>query len=83
MHGQFFLVRGLSEIRHIFQTLDARFRGHDDEETAGFFCELLGQDNSSLLKKPLCRLLKKISEARRAKNRQAEAYIASTLERGD
>jgi hypothetical protein len=28
-------------------------------------------------------LLKKISEARRAKNRQAEAYLISTLERGD
>jgi hypothetical protein len=26
-----------------------------------------------------CRLLKKISEARRAKNRRAEAYLASTL----
>jgi len=29
------------------------------------------------------RLLKKISEARRAKNRRAEAYLARTLERGD
>jgi hypothetical protein len=28
-------------------------------------------------------LLKKISEARRAKNRRAEAYLISTLERGD
>ena len=28
-------------------------------------------------------LLKKISEARRAKNRRAEAYLTRTLERGD
>ena len=32
-----------------------------------------------LLKNSVCRLLKKISEARRAKNRRAEAYLASTL----
>jgi hypothetical protein len=31
----------------------------------------------------LRRLLKKISEARRAKDRRAEAYLGSTLERGD
>ena len=38
---------------------------------------------NGLLKNPDCRLLKKISEARRAKNRRAEAYIGSTLTRGD
>ncbi len=38
---------------------------------------------NSLLKNPDCRLLKKISEARRAKNRRAEAYIGGTLTRGD
>src|SRR5262245_16146201 len=32
------------------------------------------------LKNCICRLLKKISEARRAKNRRAEAYSTSTLE---
>ena len=31
----------------------------------------------------VCGLLKKISEARRAKNRRAEAYFTGTLERGD
>jgi len=31
---------------------------------------------SRLLKKSVCRLVKKISEARRAKNRRAEAYLA-------
>jgi len=36
-----------------------------------------------VLKNLDCRLLKKISEARRAKNRRAEAYLARTLERGD
>ena len=35
------------------------------------------------LKNADCRLLKKISEARRAKNRRAEAYIGSTLTRDD
>ena len=46
--------------------------------------------SSRLLKKELCRLLKKISEARRAKNRsfdydqdRLEAYLAGTLQRGD
>jgi hypothetical protein len=34
---------------------------------------------SSLLKNSGCRLLKRISEARRAKNRRAEAYLAGTL----
>jgi hypothetical protein len=38
---------------------------------------------STLLKNVLGRLLKKISEARRAKNRRAEAYLCGTLERGD
>ena len=36
-----------------------------------------------LLKNSDFRLLKKISEARRAKNRRAEAYLAGTLERED
>jgi hypothetical protein len=34
---------------------------------------------SRMMKNPGCRLLKKISEPRRAKNRRAEAYLASTL----
>jgi hypothetical protein len=38
---------------------------------------------SRLRKNCLGRLLKKISEARRAKDRRAEAYSGSTLERGD
>jgi len=38
---------------------------------------------SRLLKKAVCRLVKKISEARRAINRRAEAYLDGTLERGD
>jgi hypothetical protein len=37
----------------------------------------------SSIKNSVCRLLKKNSEARRAKNRRAEAYLTSTLERGD
>ena len=37
----------------------------------------------SSLNNSVCRLLKKISEARRAKNRRAEAYIGTTLTRGD
>ncbi len=36
---------------------------------------------SRLLKQAVCRLVKKISEARRAKNRRAEAYLGGTLER--
>jgi hypothetical protein len=36
-----------------------------------------------VLKNSDCKLLKKISEARRAKNRRTEAYLGSTLERGD
>ena len=39
--------------------------------------------SDGLLTNTLRRLLKKISEARRAKNRRAEAYLAGTLERGD
>jgi len=38
---------------------------------------------SRLLEKAVCKLVKKISEARRAKNRRAEAYLGGTLERGD
>jgi hypothetical protein len=38
---------------------------------------------SRVLKNPDCRLLKKISEARRAQNRRAEAYLVRTLTRGD
>jgi hypothetical protein len=38
---------------------------------------------SGLLKNDVCRLLKKVSETRRAKNRRAEAYVRSTLERDD
>jgi hypothetical protein len=34
---------------------------------------------ADLLRQDASRLLKKISEARRAKNRRAEAYLASTL----
>ena len=41
--------------------------------------ELFGE----LRGRTLARLLKKISEAKRAKDRRAEAYSASTLERGD
>jgi len=40
-------------------------------------------DPVTALKKLFCRLLKKTSEARRAKNRRAEAYLTSTLEQGD
>ena len=36
---------------------------------------------SSLLKKAVCRLIKKISEATRAKNRRGSAYLGGTLER--
>jgi len=32
------------------------------------------------MKKAVCRLVKKILEARRAKNRRAEAYLGGTLE---
>ena len=39
--------------------------------------------SSNLLKDSDCRLLKKVSEARLAENRGAEAYLDSTLERGD
>jgi hypothetical protein len=39
--------------------------------------------SQNLAKKMCLRLLKKISEARRAKNRRAEAYLTRTLERGD
>jgi len=38
---------------------------------------------SRLLRKAVGRLVKKISEGRRAKNRRAEAYLGGTLERGD
>jgi hypothetical protein len=48
-----------------------------------FLTDLRFQDTSSLLKNSDCRLLKKVSEARRAKNRRAQAYSGSTLERGD
>jgi hypothetical protein len=41
------------------------------------------QISSRLLKNSVCKLLKKISEARRAKDRRAEAYLGSTLERVD
>ncbi len=34
-----------------------------------------------LLREAVCRLVKKISEARRAKNRRAEAYLGGTVER--
>ncbi|MFB3109362.1 MAG: hypothetical protein ACE1ZE_08365, partial [Candidatus Binatia bacterium] len=40
-----------------------------------------GQSLRGTLKKAVCRLVKKISEARRAKNRRAEAYLGGTLER--
>jgi hypothetical protein len=38
---------------------------------------------SSFVRNAVGRLLKKISEARRAKNRRAEAYSACTPERSD
>jgi predicted nucleotidyltransferase len=41
------------------------------------------QSISNVPKDSLCRLLKKISEARRAKDRRAEAYLTGTLKRGD
>jgi len=52
---------------------------------AGVIVEFLRFDGvtSRLLKKAVCRLVKKISEARRAKNRRAKAYLGGTLERGD
>ena len=53
------------------------FKGKTDLEG------ITSQNPSKLLKKPVCRLVKKISEARRAKNRRAEAYLGGTLERGD
>jgi hypothetical protein len=43
-----------------------RRAGMTTKNTADFFNRLLNQDTSRLLKNPDCRLLKKISEARRA-----------------
>ena len=44
---------------------------------------MIESGTSSLVKNYVCRLLKKISDARRAKNRRAEAYLSGALERGD
>jgi len=44
---------------------------------------IIGGFSSSLLKKGLLQAAQKDPEARRAKNRRAEAYIGSTLTRGD
>ena len=45
------------------------------------FTELRRRNTSRLLKKSFCRLVKKISEARRTKNRRTEAHLGGTLER--
>ena len=48
-----------------------------------YFLDFWPHHTRRVLKNPVFRLHKKISEARRAKNRRAEAYLTSTLERGD
>jgi glycosyltransferase involved in cell wall biosynthesis len=57
---------------------------HTSLAVLGVFQSILGRRNPLVvLKTSDCRLLKKLSEARRVKNRRAQAYLGSTLERGD
>jgi hypothetical protein len=51
--------------------LDARFRGHDGEETAAFFCELLGQDTKLNCGSPMH------WSANQSEQRNQSAYLAT------
>src|SRR4030095_9020467 len=69
-HDEVGFFTSMRELLGRLRTVTRRSKADVDSKTLG---------SGRLLKSSVCRLLKKISEGRRAKNRRAEAYIASTL----